>query len=276
MHVPLPVRRLKIDLSQGFDRHWLDGDAYRTQLFNAMSMMFPAGEQYFIDAVREAQPLVTDPALAEDIRGFIGQEATHRHMHEQFNAVLAQQGLRNVVERIIDWRIRHTRWMSTRTKLSTVMAYEHFTAIFGDGLLGPANWLAGTQGELRVLWTWHAMEETEHKAVAFDCYRALGGGYIGRIGWYLYVTLIFNIDAIIQTTLNQYSDGTLFKWRSLGQLLRFQFGKGGVVRHMLPQWLAYLRPGFHPWQQDNMALGKEWLAQNSAAFYPAAAETRSS
>lgn len=88
-----------------------------------MSMMFPVGEQYFIDAVRESQAHVVDAQLREDIRGFIGQEATHRHLHARFNAVLKQQGLRNLVEPIIAWRIRYTRWMSTRTKLAIVMAY---------------------------------------------------------------------------------------------------------------------------------------------------------
>ncbi len=266
MHIPLPVRRLRVDLAEGFDRHWLGGDAYRSQVFNAMSMMFPVGEQYFIDAVRESQAHVVDAQLREDIRGFIGQEATHRHLHARFNAVLEQQGLRNLVEPIIAWRIRYTRWMSTRTKLAIVMAYEHFTAIFGDAVLGPARWVDDAPPQLRLLWTWHAMEETEHKAVAFDCYRALGGGYAARIGWYLYVTAVFNLDAAIQTTLNLYRDGTLFKLKTLGQFLRFQFGRRGVVRNVIGPWLTYLKPGFHPWQHDNTALGQAWLKENQDAF----------
>ncbi len=102
----LAIRRLEVDLSQGFPRHWLGGDAFRSQFFNALSMSFPVGEQFFIDAVRNAAPLLEAQSpqdgsaslretIQESIRGFIGQEATHRRIHGLYNATLEQQGLRN-------------------------------------------------------------------------------------------------------------------------------------------------------------------------------------
>ena len=48
----LVVRRLLIDLETPFPGRWNGGDAFRSAFFNALSMSFPAGEQYFIDAVR--------------------------------------------------------------------------------------------------------------------------------------------------------------------------------------------------------------------------------
>ncbi len=50
--VPLPVRRLHVDLAQPFDARWCGGDAFRTAFFNALSMSFPVGEQYFIDSLK--------------------------------------------------------------------------------------------------------------------------------------------------------------------------------------------------------------------------------
>ena len=95
----LVVRRLLIDLAQPMARHWCAGDAFRTALFNALSMSFPLGEQFFIDAVRDAHkalPPDLQAQYAAEVRGFVGQEATHRRIHTLFNNHLEQQGLRNL------------------------------------------------------------------------------------------------------------------------------------------------------------------------------------
>ena len=92
----LVVRRLLIDLETPFARHWCGGDAFRSALFNALSMSFPVGEQFFIDAVRDghkALPVDKQAQFADEVRGFIGQEATHRRIHALFNGHLDRQGL---------------------------------------------------------------------------------------------------------------------------------------------------------------------------------------
>jgi len=85
----LTVRRLLIDLDAPIARHWNGGDAFRTAWFNALSMSFPVGEQFFIDAVKlgmKALPQAQREVLAAEVQGFIGQEATHRRLHALFNA----------------------------------------------------------------------------------------------------------------------------------------------------------------------------------------------
>ena len=94
----LVVRRLLIDLETPFERHWCGGDAFRTAFFNALSMSFPVGEQFFIDAVRgghKALPPEEQARFADEVRGFVGQEATHRRIHALFNGHLDKQGLVN-------------------------------------------------------------------------------------------------------------------------------------------------------------------------------------
>lgn len=262
----IPVRRPRLDPGDGFELHWLGGDAFRTQLFNAFSMSFPIGEKFFIDTVREAMPDVADAGLLSDIRGFMGQEAVHSQLHRQFNAVLARQGMVNVIERLAGWRVRRGAGLSLRSRLAIVMAYEHFTAVFGDAILREKGWLDGASDPMRLLWTWHALEESEHKAVAFDTYRALGGGNVRRIGWFLYISLLLGADTAIQTLLNLHASGGLMRfatWRAAG---RFLFGRRGAVAHTAPHWFAYLRPGFHPGRNDTSELCRRWLEANSAAF----------
>ncbi|HTD05451.1 metal-dependent hydrolase [Undibacterium sp.] len=260
----ISIRRLNIDLSQGFPQHWLGGDAFRSQLFNALSMSFPLGEQFFIDSVRAAQPRISDPQLLEEIRGFIGQEATHRHLHAQFNEQLFKQGLKYVMEPWVKRRLRASKRLSVRSNLAVTMAYEHFTAIFADVVL--RGNLEQAAEPARTLWEWHAVEETEHKSVAFDVYEAIGGGYKLRVGWYVYVWLMFLIDVIGQTGNNLYRDGHLFKPATWFSALGYLFGRKGLMWDLIPQGLSYLRPGFTPWQQDNSALAGDWLQRRSAAY----------
>ena len=88
----LTVRKLNVDLSRGFARHWMGGDVYRTAFMNALSMSFPLGEQMFIDSVRAVPAdTIADPALRAEVKDFIGQEASHRYVHQQYNAELARQ-----------------------------------------------------------------------------------------------------------------------------------------------------------------------------------------
>src|SRR5688500_7419597 len=91
----LTVRKLEIDLKAGFPRHWHGGDAFRSHYYNALSMSFPVGEQYFIDSVRAGvarlPPGQAHDGLREPVQGFIGQEASHRHIHGLYNKELESQ-----------------------------------------------------------------------------------------------------------------------------------------------------------------------------------------
>jgi predicted metal-dependent hydrolase len=248
----LTVRKLEVDLSRGFGRHWLGGDAYRTQLFNALSMSFPIGEQMFIDSVRAVPPeSLADPLLRAAVADFIGQEASHRFVHVQYNAHLARQGLGYTLEPRMLRRVQFISGLDVRSRLAITCALEHYTAILADGVLRHPAWLADAEPAMRTLWSWHAVEETEHKAVAFDVYRAAGGKYWRRVLWYLHVSLIFWCDTFLQTMHNLRNDGQLHKPRTWAGAMRMWFGRSGLAWHLLVPALRYLSPHFHPWQHDN-------------------------
>lgn len=264
----LPVRKLAVDLAGGFGRHWHGGDAYRSMYFNALSMSFPVGEQFFIDSVRAGAATLPDDARHAPLRAmaaqFIGQEATHRHLHGLYNRHLETQGLRN---RWQGWAQRRVNWsrrfgLSALNVVAVTAAYEHLTAVFADALLRH-GWMDGAEEEMRALWQWHAAEETEHKAVAFELYRAMGGGALRRIAWYLYVFCMFSLESNVQTLLNLKRDGSLLRPGTWGAALRFWCGRNGQLRRAARPLLAYLRPSFHPDDDDNRALAAQWLERNS-------------
>jgi predicted metal-dependent hydrolase len=265
---PLIVRRLLIDLHQPFDRHWNGGDAFRSAWFNALSMSFPLGEQFFIDSVRAGLTLLPEAErerFAPELQGFIGQEATHRRMHALFNGHLAQQGHVNAWQARIERRLERLQGAHPLHAVGITAATEHFTAILAEHLLAHPQLLDGAEPRLRTLWLWHAAEEAEHRSTAFDLYRAMGGNERWRRRWFLLVSWHFFSDVLRQTARNVAHDGVLWRvstWRSAA---RFFFGRGGLLRHTFGPWRAYWSSRFHPRQQGG-ELGVQWLKGNTEQY----------
>jgi predicted metal-dependent hydrolase len=265
----LPIRRLRVDLAQGFDKLWCGGDAFRTHYMNALSMSFPIGEQFFIDAVKAGVALLPpgqQAAWADEVRGFVGQEATHRFLHGQFNAELERQGLKNHWQGWAAWRIERGRNMHPRNHVAVTAAYEHFTAVMATGLLTHPNWLAGASPELALLWRWHAVEESEHKTVAFDLYRAMGGSERRRILWFVYIAVQFLVESSLQTFINLWRAGLWWQPRTWWQAARYLFGPRGVWAASLVPLLRYLKPGFHPDQLGDAEEMAQWLQSQRDAY----------
>lgn len=266
----LVVRRLLIDLETPFARHWCGGDAFRTAFFNALSMSFPVGEQYFIDSVRsgfKALPAHAQARFEAEMRGFVGQEATHRRVHGLFNAHLDRQGLTNAWAPRLQARNRLMEGADPRHGLAITAANEHFTAILAEWMLRHPAWLDGSEPRLGTMWLWHSAEESEHKSTAFDLYQALGGDHAWRIRWFRRMTLLFAGDVLRQTVDNLRRDGTLWRWRTWTSAAGFLFGRQGLVRRTLGPWRRYLRRDFHPAQQES-DLSRRWLADNAQAYSP--------
>jgi predicted metal-dependent hydrolase len=263
----LTVRKLTVDLSRGFPRHWLDGDIYRTAFLNALSMSFPLGEQMFIDSVRAAPPdAIADPALRAEVKDFVGQEASHRYVHHQYNAELARQGFDYTLEPQVRVRMERIGRLPALERLAITAALEHHTAMLADYVLCHPEWLDGADPQLRTLWNWHAVEELEHKAVAFDLYTAAGGGYCRRVLWYLHASTVLWWDTSRQTIHNLRRDRALWRMRTWSSAARTWFGRKGLAWHLFRQGIQYLSPRFHPWQHDNRALLHLWLEHNDDSY----------
>lgn len=267
----LVVRRLLVDLETPLPRHWNDGDAFRSALFNALSFSFPAGEQFFIDAIRRAlaaAPAELKARFDDEAKGFVGQEATHRRIHQRFNAHLEKQGLVNHWEGRIRRRQQQLEGADPRAWLAVTAATEHFTAFLAEYLLTKPLF-EGTEARLRDLWLWHSSEESEHRSTAFDLYRALGGNEYWRLRIFNVVTLHFCTDLVRQTLNNLWHDGTWWRPSTWASAWRTLFARGGLVRECFRPWRDYKRPDFHPSQGDGSA-GVAWLAAHADLAPPVA------
>ena len=269
----LVVRRLLVDMEAPIARHWCAGDAFRTALFNALSMSFPVGEQFFIDSVRDGFKALApeqQERFRADVQGFVGQEATHRRLHSLYNGHLGKLGLVNHWEGRALQRLKLLQGIDVRHWLAATAANEHFTAILADFMLHNADLLGEQDARLKTLWLWHAAEESEHKAVAFDLYQALGGDHAWRIKWMRRVTTIFLMDTLRQTVDNLKRDGTLWKWSTWKSAASYLFGRRGLVRRTYGPWREYFRRDFHPNQQDATA-SRDWLAAHRSQYVPVGA-----
>lgn len=263
--MPLTVRRLLVDLDTPLQRHWC-GDAFRTAFFNALSMSFPAGEQLFIESMRKgmaALPEAQRAAFEPEVQGFIGQEATHRRVHQRFNDHLQRQGLVNTWERRILSRRPLLESVDVRNWLAVTAATEHLTAVFAEYMLAHPQALQGAESRLRDMWLWHSSEESEHRSTAFDLYRALDGDDARRHHVFKLGLRAFAFDLVRQLLSNLWHDGSWWRLGTWVQGARFLFGRDGFITRSWRPWQLYLAPGFHPSQGDGAPAGR-WLAANVA------------
>ena len=264
----LVVRRLLIDLDTPVARHWFGGDAFRTALFNALSMSFPVGEQFFIDSVRKGLKTLPEDQQArhlDEAHGFIGQEATHRRIHGLFNVQIEKHGLVNHWGPRARERLTFLKDFHPRHWLAITAATEHFTAVFADWMLRNPDWFDGSEARLKTLWLWHSAEESEHKSTAFNLYLALGGTDATRVKWFKRITFIFLSDLLRQTVNNLYHDGTLWQWGTWRSAGSFLFGPRGMIRQTYQPWRAYKRADFHP-DQLTSDLSVNWLNRHTADY----------
>ena len=248
---PIRPRHPTFDFEEALAGDWNGGSPFRTAFFNAMSLSFPSGERFFIDAVREHEGGIEDPALKEAVRGFIGQEAVHRRVHGSYNETLCRRRGYDLDEleapflKRIAWSAEN---LSPLARLAATVALEHLTATLATALLddrsGRDGLLAGADPRIAEVWRWHAVEETEHKSVAFDVY-AVAGGCPKRLRRTLkYVTSNFLRDNFraVRAMLRHDGHGRAVFAAGLWGL----FGWPGLLSRLVPEWAAFLGPGFDP------------------------------
>jgi predicted metal-dependent hydrolase len=240
-------------------RLWHGGRVEATAIYNALSATFPIGEAYFVESVRafrEGAP----PKLAEEIKGFTTQEAIHSREHDAFNKRAADAGydLSKLEQRVTE-RLAITKSRPPIVNVAATMALEHFTAILAHELLANPRHLEGAEAETADLWRWHAVEEIEHKGVAYDTWLWATRDWPRYKRWkvkakvMLLVTRNFLVDRTAGALELMRQDGVtgLTAW---WLLLSYLWVRPGVFRKIGGAWLSYFLPGFHPWNVDDRHL----------------------
>lgn len=256
---PMPVRRdLHFPFPDARITNWHGAGGHVSMFFNTLSLYFPEGEKFFIQSVRHYRDQVSDPVLQQAVAGFIGQEAMHGREHRAFNALMDEAGLPATrIETFTTNRLKMAhKIFSPSMQLAMTIALEHLTAIMAADMLRKPEVLAGSHPDYLRLWRWHALEETEHKAVAFDVWRTVMpptlGSYLKRC-WALLQTSWFfwMFTAIFHFKMSRAAKPAEGHLRGYLRLFKFLFIKPAVWLALAPAWLAYFKPGFHPWQHDN-------------------------
>jgi predicted metal-dependent hydrolase len=254
-------RRPSFDLASALASDWHGGSAFRTAYFNAMSMLFPLGEKFFIDSVCHFRKQIDDPKLLQEITAFQGQEATHRRQHQKYNELLCEQrgyDLDRFERPMRDRMAWAYREFSARRRLAGTVANEHLTAIMADDLLRFKDALTEADPNVAALWLWHGIEETEHKAVAFDVFVAVGGTVAERRQALIMNTFFFFKDTFRNLCIMLMHDGKLWSLREWLGGFKFLFIKPGIMRRVFFSYLRFYRKNFHPWQHDNRKLIADW------------------
>jgi uncharacterized protein len=263
-------RNLRFGRDEVRGRWWLGGDAVATAWHNALSASFPAGEAFFIETVRRFRDQV--PAeLAAQIDQFVKQESHHTREHVAFNRQVTGAGydIAAIDKRIADSLVQ-ARTTHPVAQLLVTVSLEHFTAIFAHAMLARAGQqFDGASAGTRAMWIWHAIEEIEHKGVAFDTYMHITRSLKPAKRWAIRSLVFFRVSRNfianrVNDALALLAQDGITGWRAKARLWWYLLGTPGVLRQVALPWASYFRPGFHPWDHDDRAL----IAAHEAAMAP--------
>ncbi|OBI44585.1 metal-dependent hydrolase [Mycobacterium kyorinense] len=258
------TRRVRFALGEDrvYDKYFVNDDIVFSHFVAGLSGSFPPGEESFIRSVRRFSDRLADTALQRRVAGFIGQESTHGQQHRQINEKLIEMGYpigwwdsKSFKERFIRFEQR----LPGRVHLAMTAASEHYTAILAERILGRAE-VQEIPGEPEIwnLLNWHALEELEHKSVAFDVYRAVGGSERTRIAvmWAM-IALTFPITLTSLAVSLARDPVARRQPLRLAREARALFG-GPLFSGLMYDLAKYLKPGFHPDDIDTQRLLQEW------------------
>jgi len=230
------VAREKLDfgLDGELPRWWYENNPYKSRLVDALQAAFPDGERYFITCVRAFREQTTDPQLLAEIKTFIRQEGQHGIVHSKYNQRLREQGMD--VDAIVDFINRnnefHNKHFSKEYNLALTSAFEHFTAMLAEIFFVEKKTMSDADPKLRAMMAWHAVEEMEHKAVAYDVMQQVAKvGYFKRCAAMLHVIVFLTYLTTRFTNRLLKNDGFSFGQRMwmMAKCGWWQFGYKGVI-----------------------------------------------
>jgi predicted metal-dependent hydrolase len=255
-------RRTSFVFPPEIPKHWVGDSPARTHVMNSLNLFLPSFERMIMRTVLDgALPRLRDPHLIKQARGFAGQEATHSRAHELFLENLRAQGYE------IDRHLRFTEWcledllekkLGTEISLSVVASFEHYTDLLVLLVLR-SDFLDGCDPRMKDLIAWHAAEEVEHNAVAYEMLCAIDSSYrLRMIGNVLGLAVILGF-MLSGTALLLHQDGKLASRETVRELSKLLFTKYGLTWNIARLFLHYSRPSYRPDDEDYSDLAREVL-----------------
>lgn len=259
----ITVRDLRFGRDERTARWWLNGDPYQTAIYNALSATFPKGEAHFVESVRRFREHADD-RLAGEIKAFTTQEVIHSREHLAFNKRAADAGYDlTKLEQRVDESLELLAQKPPIAGLMSTMCLEHFTGIIAHELLSNPRHLAGADQATADLWRWHAVEEIEHKGVAYDTWLAATAHWPRFKRWKVksMMMLLVTRNFVAHRTegaMELLRQDGITGWKAFLKLNWALWGNPGIFRKVGAAWVKFFLPGFHPWNEDDRALIKGW------------------
>jgi predicted metal-dependent hydrolase len=251
-------------------RWWLGGDPIGSAYHNALSITFPRGEAFFVESVKAFRE-GANPKLAAEIRSFITQEVMHSREHVSFNKRVTDAGYKiDHLEKVVADSLELTKNRPQILNLAVTMALEHYTAMMAHQMLRDPKAFAGADPELSNMWKWHAIEEIEHKGVAYDTWLHATRDWSRWKRWKVKTIMMLIVTKNFWTkrwegTLDLLAQDGITGWKAKARLAWYLVGNPGPVRRLALPWLAFFMPGFHPWNHDDRALIGKYDSDFAAA-----------
>jgi uncharacterized protein len=266
-------RRFGRNEAQG--RWWMNGDPVATAFYNALSVTFPRGEAMFIEAVKAHRDGLP-PKLEQEVRAFVQQEVMHSREHVAFNKRVVDAGYDiSELEADVTKVLKLIEGRPKILNLCVTIALEHYTAMMAQQFLIDPNLFKGSEPEQRELWKWHAIEEIEHKGVAYDVWLHATKDWSRGKRWRVKTIMMLIVTTRfwpkrIKGMLNLLKQDGLTGPRVWARIAWFMLGKPGIFRKLFLPWLSYFMPGFHPWNHDDRHLIQLAESEYEAARLPIA------
>lgn len=279
--VQIQARKVAFDVADA-PLHWIPEHPAASHLIGLLNIVFPSAERWFVATFNEALPLVRDPKLAEDMRGFIGQESTHADVHER---VMAEYMMARGVDpapllKQIEYVFNRVlappqstdptrRFNHLCDRLWLIAAVEHYTAVLGDFALNSPWDDFDADPALVDLFRWHASEEVEHRSVAHDVATYFCDSYSDRIRSMAFAAALLYVFFQRGLWYLMRTDPTVRAgwWRT--QALRCRDSRLGLLPKYYTVFgsttLSYFRPGYSPVEVGSTAQAVAYLASSPAA-----------
>lgn len=256
----IPVRHIQFKFPQSFPKYFAFNNPTTSALFVVFSAIFPAGERFFVESLRNVRNEVNDDQLQQHIKGFIGQEAMHAREHERFNQRLRDMGFDvDTPERYINHALNLLRKLSPQQQLACTVAMEHFTVQLAIQWLSHDLLTALSDQQTLIIWQWHALEELEHKAVSFDVYQQVSSDpLINRYVAFIGTNFIIIPAALAAWIVVAYKDQCFKDRKRMQEGLKLIFGKQGFLTPLWSRLADFLSRDFDPRADDTEALETRW------------------
>lgn len=273
----IKVRRVNFKFNADNPRFYYKNNPFSTHFINALHIVFPTGERFFVNSVLKHQQEINDEKLKKQVRNFCGQEGIHSSMHERFWKILNDngyviKGYENHIDKLLHKIIAKINIEGTRINnidLAATVCLEHFTALFGHALFEHVELNQNiVPKDMAELFQWHAAEEIEHKNVAYDVFQKVDKDeHIKRAGLMPIVTGLLYFYLGIGTFMLLYQDR---KHLTISKLPKqfYEFSTGlfaDLHGNLISEYFKFFKKDFHPSYLNDFHFAENFFKDKSYA-----------